>query len=785
MERIKMSVRQLVEFVLRGGDIDNRYGGMERAVQGSRIHRRLQKSAGAGYRAEVALSVEHHTPEYDFVVEGRADGVFTDNGVIVIDEIKTTAVPLESIDEYYNRVHWAQGMCYAYMLAVKENLAQAAVRLTYFHIETEEIKRFQRYFALEELADFFEELMEGYRQWGRMQAQWNICRNASIHALPFPFPAYRPGQRQMAARVYVTIRDADKCFCQAPTGIGKTISTLFPAVKAIGEGLAEKIFYLTAKTVTRLAAEDACARMRERGLRLKVITLTAKDKICFLEKRSCDPDDCPYAKGHFDRVNGALYELLQTGDILSREAVESCARKHAVCPYELSLDAALWSDCIICDYNYLFDPQVYLKRFFSGGPGEYVFLVDEAHNLVDRAREMYSAGLSKKALYEVRRTLGRKEKLYKRMGQLNSIFVSLRGECGEQRHLVRQEPLEEFNRELVHFTADCEEWLGLHPREPAADGVLEAYFSVLVYLRISELYDERYVTFVEAKGGEVTVRQLCLDPSALLASCMKRGRATALFSATLTPIEYFADVLGGDESSKKQVLPSPFEREHLCLLIADGISTRYKDREDSLIPVADMIAGTTGGKAGNYLAYFPSYTYMHKVYEVFRRRHPDIETLLQTGDMDEEARKEFLGRFESGGQRTLIGFCVLGGIYAEGIDLCGDRLIGAIIVGVGLPQIGTEQDILRAYYDRENGRGFDFAYRYPGMNKVLQAVGRVIRGEDDRGVAVLIDSRFSTSAYRMLFPAHWCGCERVRTPEELSGKVSAFWSRQSVQPPSE
>lgn len=771
-----LPVRELVEFVLRGGSIDNRFGGVDRMAEGSRIHRKLQKAAGDGYQAEVPLSLESVWGDIRIKVEGRADGLYTDEEGLVVDEIKTTGAPLEMITEDFNRLHWAQAMCYAHILCTQRGLEAIRVRLTYYQVDTDEIKRFIRSFSAGELTEFYQDLLDRYRRWGESRQSWTGIRDASIKTTAFPFPQYRPGQRRLAEAVYRTARDGGRLFCEAPTGIGKTISTLFPAVKAIGEGEAEKIFYLTAKTITRQVAENACRVMREEGLRLRTVTLTAKDKICFLEQRNCNPDACPYADGHFDRVNDALWEMLEREDVFTREVVETYARRHRLCPFELALDLTLWSDCIIADYNYVFDPQVYLRRFFSGGKSPFVFLIDEAHNLVDRAREMYSAGLQKSAFLQLSRTLDKKDKLRRSLGRINTAMVAMRKECGEESFLKRKEPYLEFHKQLTRTAADCEEWMQRHPHAPQEEQLLTLYFDILTFLKIAELYDERYITWVQTKGSEVVLRLFCLDPSYLLSKTMERGKASVLFSATLTPLDYFISVLGGDENSKRLTLTSPFPQENLCLLVSDRISTKYKDRQDSLVPVADQIALTVSGKKGNYLAYFPSYAYLREVYQVFQERYPAVATIVQRSGMEEEEREAFLQRFQADAADTLVGFCVLGGIYAEGIDLRGERLIGTIIVGVGLPQIGPEQDMIRDYYDRRDGRGFDYAYRYPGMNKVLQAAGRVIRDESERGVVVLIDQRFTSPAYRPLFPQHWRHYAAVRDGRMLEERLRRFWT---------
>jgi len=773
---VTISVRDLVEFLMRGGNIDNRFGGFDRALEGTRIHRKLQKAEGENYQAEVYLSLEKDCGDFTLVLEGRADGILRDENGVAVDEIKTTGMPLEMIEENTNPVHWAQAMCYGYIYCVQNSLDSIRIRLTYYQIESDEIKRFERGMSFSRLEAFMTDLTERYRKWATVLSEWAEVRDASIRDLEFPYPSYRQGQRRLAVAVYRTVRDGGRLFAQAPTGIGKTISTLFPSVKALGEGSAGKIFYLTAKTITRQVAESACGEMRAKGLRMKSVTITAKDKICFMERRECNPDACPYAKGHYDRVNDALYAMLQKEDMYTRDVIERYAKDYCVCPFELGLDLSMWSDCIIADYNYVFDPRAYLRRFFAAGRAyDYVFLIDEAHNLVDRAREMFSARLSKSAFYQIYKQLGKKDKLRKVLSRINKEMLAMRRECGGERFLQRQEPYRDFCRQLAAFTAECEEWMKSHPGSPLEEALLDLYFEVTAFVRIFEFYDERYTTLVETGKNDVTLGLCCLDPSYLLGERLNTVKASVFFSATLTPLDYFVSVLGGGDEAKRLELPSPFPRENLCVVINDRISTKYRDRESTMTPVAEMIARTVRVNKGNYIAYFPSYAYMKAVYEVFRETYPDICTIVQQSDMDERGRESFLMRFDGDNEETLVGFCVLGGIYAEGIDLKGERLIGTIIVGVGLPQVNLMQNVLRQYFDKLNGKGFEFAYRYPGMNKVLQAAGRVIRGDADKGVVVLIDDRFTTPQYLALMPEHWRGFRRVRSASELCDCLNAFW----------
>jgi Rad3-related DNA helicase len=777
-KRISISVRYLVEFILRSGSIDNRFGSFDRAYEGSRIHRLLQKAAGANYQAEVTLSLDNDFGDYILTVEGRADGIITDDEGVMLDEIKTTAVPFEIIDEDFNSLHWAQAECYAYMYCKKYGIDDIRIRLTYYQVDTGELRQFIKAYSKAGLESLYSVLLSAYKIWADLQYKWGETRNLSIKSLDFPFGAYRRGQRKLAASVYKTVVNGGKLFCQAPTGIGKTISTLFPSVKALGEGRAERIFYLTAKTITRQAAESACTLMRDKGLRIKSLTLTAKDKICFMgsEKHECNPDNCRWAEGFYDRVNEALYELLEREDCFTRELIEEQAKKHRLCPYELSLELALFCDCIIADYNYLFDPRVYLRRFFYNKTGDYVFLIDEAHNLLDRAREMYSAELNKKPFLTLSRQLDKKEKLRKTLADINKEMIEMKKDCGEALHLTKQSLNENLIKLLYDFISGYEEWSKRNPHNPLSQELLELFFEVLSFVKTAENYDSHYTTLLDRSGGDLSVKLFCIDPSFLLSERMKAGRAAILFSATLTPLDYFSSVLGGDDNSDKLMLPSPFLRENLCLLIADRISTKYKDRTDSLNEIVSIIKNTAGCRQGNYMVYFPSYSYMRAAHSLFAAQFPDTHAIIQQESMKEEEREAFLKEFDGNNSETLIGFCVMGGIFSEGIDLKGDRLIGTVIVGVGLPQINITQDIIRAYYDRLGDNGFCFAYQYPGFNKVLQAAGRVIRDENDRGVLVLVDERFTSPNYLSLLPEHFYGFERIKNSNELRSHIEPFWT---------
>lgn len=772
---LKIPVRNLVEFILRAGDINTGFMSSSRAVEGTRAHKKLQKMAGDDYRAEVELRYTVEYEKFIIAIEGRADGIFSDGDGVIIDEIKTVTGSMEFVDENYNHLHWAQAKLYAFIYAGQEDLGNIAVQLTYYNIDSEELKFFRKSFRFEELDEFARDILDRYAVWGEFQYNWAEERSASIKELVFPFPAYRKGQRELAVAAYRTIAEKKKLFVQAPTGIGKTISTVFPSVKAIGEGLGEKLFYLTARTVTRQVAEEAFVRMRGRGLKFKTITLTAKDKLCFKTETLCKPEECEFARGHFDRVNQAILDMLLNEDALTRDVVSAYAQKYCVCPFELSLDAALWTDCVICDYNYAFDPQVYLKRFFDR-KGNYIFLIDEAHNLVDRAREMFSAELSKRAFMDLRKDIkGISSKLYKTLGLVNKYFIGLRKNCENQPVFISSEGPEDLYKLLRQFSEECEEVIFKNGEIELQEGLLELYFQCLSFIKIGELYDERYVTYITCEVKDIRLKLFCLDPSFLLKEALKRSKSTVLFSATLTPLEYFREILGGLEDDYIMRLGSPFDREKLCLMIAADVSTKYMDRKNSYLRIVEYIKAVTLQKTGNYFVFFPSFEYMREVSDLYKEMFPEDRIIIQQGAMNEEERESFLDSFKSGCNTTLIGFAVMGGIFSEGVDLAGDRLSGALIVGVGLPQLNPERDIIMSYFKKKNGLGYEYAYMYPGMNKVLQAAGRVIRTEEDRGIVMLIDGRFLTGRYLDLFPKEWSSYIKVWTPFETKRKLSGFW----------
>lgn len=831
------SVRNLVEFILRNGDIDNRKAAApENAMQeGGRIHRMLQKRMGADYHAEVTLRYTYHTPRYDIVVEGRADGIIDGqlakrilkevpvcfgtpeqnrpetmiegqlcfqsadlavtggetpleyypdsiSDTVVIDEIKGTYADVSRMKEPVS-VHLAQAKCYAYIYAKQNKLPFIRVRMTYCNMDTEELQYFFRDYRFQDLENWFEWLIQSYQKWADYEVDWKEKRQQSIKDLSFPF-SYREGQKELITYVYQTLYHKKKLFIEAPTGAGKTLSTVFPSVKAIGEQMAEKLFYLTAKTITRTVAEEAFSILREKGLLFKTVILTARDKICFLEEAECNPVACPYAKGHYDRINDAVYDMLTHEVSFTRGLIESYAKKHQVCPFEMCLDMSLFADGVICDYNYVFDPHVYLRRFFAEGTRrDYIFLVDETHNLVDRGREMYSAVLKKEDFLELKKTV----KIYdKKMASLlercNRQLLIYKKECENYQVL---ESIEPFILAVNKLASQMEKFLEEHDDSPVRKAVLEFYFEISHFLLIYDKLNDKYVIYSEMQNdGSFMLKLFCVDPSGNLEECMMRARSSILFSATLLPIQYYKSLLGGSDEDYEVYASSVFSPGKRGLFIGSDITSKYTRRgPGEYFRAASYIKEITAQKKGNYLIFFPSHAFLKQVYEVYQEAFFDQASercIVQEEYMGEKEREEFLQNFSEDGSSSLLGFCVLGGIFSEGIDLKKDRLIGALIVGTGLPQVCNEREIIRQYFEEQSENGFDYAYQYPGMNKVLQAAGRVIRTVDDIGIVALLDERFLQHSYRRMFPREWTNYQ-VTTCNHVAFHVREFWSKWRLQ----
>ncbi len=785
IQKIKIGVRELIEFVLRSGDLNLEFTAAGRSVEAIFAHQHVQRRRPAAYMPEVTVNHTIETEHLVLEVGGRIDGVWPRTDAAgrtetIIDEIKTSVLALKEFraDTFLERprpLHWGQVKCYGYLYAARHQLKHVTLQLTYYHLDSGKLRELRQPVTFEELEAFFNDCIQRYLAWAETIAQWRVDRNHAIAGLAFPFAHYRPGQRELAVAVYRCIRDRGQLTAQAATGIGKTAAVLFPAIKALWEGHCTKIFYLTARTTGRTVAEKALDDMHHRGLRLKAVTLTAKDKICFDPQKACTPQECQYAKGHFDRLNPALFEAFEQ-DALTRSAITALATKHCLCPFEFSLELCNWADTVICDYNYAFDPQAYLRRFFLED-NAFALLVDEAHNLVDRSREMFSAQLSKQAFIDLRRRLKKRlPKLHRQLGRINTQLLALRKTCGgDDAHQITSDLPDKLLAALKRFLRLAEQWLKRNLKTAFREDLLNLFFEVNAFMRVTEILDSTYTVIHQRAKNELTIKLFCLDPSVQLGAATKRCRAAIFFSATMTPAVYFTRVFGCRPDTAHLVIPSPFPTRNFNLSAAHRISTLYKQRAHTKAQIAQYLHTLTAAQPGNYLFFFPSYAYLVMVHEEFTQIAFDGDIILQTPALDEAARDEFLAHFACDRKQSLAGFAVMGGIFGEGIDLVGKRLAGAAIVGVGLPGICVERDLIRDFFNTHEDSGFEYAYLYPGLNRVLQAAGRVIRTDDDIGVVLLIDQRYRTHRYRSLMPGHWQP-NFVNDTDQLRNQLTQFWT---------
>ena len=774
---IELSVHQLVDFLLRSGDIDSRVFNRSSQTEGSRLHQVYQSAQGKNYISEYPLKQTFLVNDVEVTIQGRADGIIKrSEKEYIIDEIKTTVMDLEQFRDENLSWHLGQAKCYAYMFAHALNLDSIGVRLTYIKQGKNSKKLIDNYQYLtldleNEIYDYINQYLDFYNIIMRLNEQ----RNTSIKDLKFPFKDYRQGQKELSKYVYSVAKNKGKLFIEAPTGIGKTMSTIFPSIKYLQEDEQSKIFYLTAKATGKQNAHKALQILKENGLSLSDIIITSKEKICFCKGKSCNPDECPFTKGYYNKIRDVLKESILRYDDFDHDTICYIANKYSVCPFELELDLSLFCDVIICDYNYVFDPISYMKRYFDEDASHYLVLVDEAHNLVDRSKSMYSAKLDKEMLLKARK--GQKSipnrKIKNALARLIKVFESY-----EENYELGQTQLEDFSdeayKELNHFVTVYQE-VSKEQNKDVSKELTDFYIEVNQFMKISELISERFLIYVNKTHNNVELIIYCLDASRFLSSTASRLNSAVFFSATLSPIEYYIDVLGGKKDDDPNLkLDSPFPKENLKLVVAPKVSTRYKNREKSYSQVAKYLFNFVNSKVGNYFIYLPSYEYLENLLPHLQFDE-EVEMYVQKKDMTEIEKDDFLSHFQSNNANTVVGLAIIGGAFGEGIDLVGDSLIGVAIVGIGLPKLNYESDKVAQYYTENEINGFNYAYTYPGMNKVMQAVGRLIRTESDRGVALLIDERYMWNDYRSLFKKEWDHYQVVMNPDELTEELQNFF----------
>ncbi len=778
MDKIKLSVRELIGYVYKSGDIGGDSISVERALEGTRIHKLLQSQMDENYKKEYYLKHEFNYMNIDFVVEGRADGIIIEENEITIDEIKSTYKTLDTIDENYNFSHIAQALCYGYFYCVNESINSAVVQLRYCNIDTEETKTIRKNYTIDELTKFFYELIDKYLEWAELRIEHYVSKRITIDEMVFPFENYRQGQRNLLVAVYQTINNKKKLFAQAPTGIGKTISVLFPSIKALNSNNNSKIYYLTAKSSTKQMAEDTISKLLNRGLKLRTTIITAKEKICCNDTFNCDAEICPYARDYYSRINDVLLTAMKSEYMYNRDYIEKLAKKYTVCPFELSLELGYSSDAVVCDYNYYFDPRVAFQREDFMDNTNDILLIDEAHNLEDRTRNMYSCELIKEKYYEVYKEIKSvsflDKDIQKSLKNINSEFVSLKKEFDDteerKNKLLSEEP-SKLLKSLRSFVEKTEKWMN-DKKGYNNEKLEELFFESMFFIKLSELYDENFCYYLE-KGKTFMVKIFLINTSDILSSILKNAYSSIFFSATLTPLRYYRQILGGNaEEDKLLLLDSPFSIDNFNLIVSGNLSMKYTLRDNNISKICEYIHATINNKLGNYIVFFPSYAYLNKVCDIYETQYDD-KIIINSASLQENEQLEILELFYS--KRNIVLFTVVGGVFSEGINLPYDMLIGSIVIGTGIPQISFERNLIKDFFDKKYNCGYDFAYKYPGFNKVLQSVGRVIRTEEDRGLALLIDSRLLQQNYLELFPNHWKDYKVIYNKNQLNNFLNKFW----------
>ena len=771
MEEIRCSIREMVEFVSRSGHIISEINANNRAQEGTRIHQSIQKKQGEDYQAEVAINESVEYKGYRYIFQGRMDGLIINENGICIDEIKTVTYPITDLEiETVDRRHYHQLVCYAYFYSLQHDLKEIDGRLTYYQVDNKETKMIEIHFMFEEVKDIFYSILDKMHAFVVLYYDFKQMRNTSLENLAFPYESYREGQQEMMNAVYFTIKRKQKLFIQAATGLGKTLGTLFPVLRALLHGHTDKIMYLTAKTMTRTVAKETLDLLLNQGLKIRTTIITAKDRICFMEEKECHPDHCPYANHHYDRVNQALVDILTHEMTYDKEIIQSYALEYQVCPFEFSLDLFLFSDLSILDYNYAFDPRVNLQRAYESGQ-KLTLLIDEAHNLVDRAREMYSKAIYHQEIKDIKeRMRDRSKRVYKTLIELEDVFIQIKNDLQRLPYRVHQEPPVMLAGKVENCVWALQSYLS---KESTPDlEVLNLYFDLMAFMKIYELYDDSFVHYM-IEDEDVMIKIYCIEPSHQLDVYYKKAQAVIFFSATLLPIQYFYRILGGHEGDYKLYYDSPFPKENRLVLVGCDVSTKYRVRAFSYEKINRYIHELVQSKVGNYLVFFSSYEYLEQTFALFEPKD-HCYAYKQTSAMSNEEKENFLNHFKTVKDKSQVFFTVLGGMFSEGIDFKGEQLIGTIVVGVGLPQLGLERDLIKAYFEEE---GYDYAYKYPGMNKVLQAAGRVIRTKEDRGVVILLDDRYGTKDYIKLFPKEWQYAKKTNLGI-VSKQLKQFWTEQ-------
>ena len=771
---IKIGIKDLANFVCQTGDLTTEFFSNKDLEIATKVHKLIQSKYNEESQAEVYIKKEMTFQNKNILLHGFIDGVLNIENELIIEEIKSTTLEIEEFNPENKKEYIAQLKLYGYLYALEHNIDPIHLRLTYVSVVDYSVNKIDYICSLDDLEEFTFNVLSKYMYWLDLQQESNYNKTKTIEEIKFPFSSMRPGQRDMMKVCFQTMNTNNILYAIAPTGIGKTMATMFSSLKTLKEN--DKLFYLTAKGSGKKAPLQAIKLLSKNGLKIKTIVLTAKKKICNIQKGACTPDECPYAKGFFNKLREATIDIFEHNDIFDEETILDISEKHELCAFEFSLYLSYFCDIVIADYNYVFDPRAHLVRYFEDDTYTPKVLVDEAHNLISRSKEMYSAIISDEDLRKLRRLLtGYKPSSRTQINKAIEQIETYQELLTEKALHIKEINDIDFVIYLKHILNKCDEIFDANKKISNKDEIMDIYFKLLEYTTIADYFGPTHRLLIKKQDDVITMEMLCLDASDFILETIEKSiKGIVFFSATLSPFEYHSNLLTKGKGNFIE-LQSPFDSKKLDIIINNKVSTKYKSREASIDYIIESIEILTSSHKGNYIIFFPSYQYMNMIIENIV--NPEYEMVIQKSNISEQERNRIIERFNDT-ENCKVGFFVMGGIFSEGLDFVGDSLNGVIIVGVGLPLYCDENNLLKDYFDNEYQNGFEYAYTYPGFTKVVQAVGRVIRSEEDKGVAILIDERFTYGKYLELMPRHWTNKKVITSSYNLKKEIINFYKQE-------
>lgn len=776
MKQIELSVHELVDFVLRKGDIDSRSFNSMTMQEGTRIHNIYQSKQGSNYLKEYPLKGIFSYEDSLIYLSGRSDGIILEE-VPIIEEIKSTNCDLNSFFKENEEWHLGQAICYGYLYAIEKGLDKVKIRLTYISQVNNDILKKNYCYKTDELLTKIHQYFDVYFQFARIIETRKNKRNESLSKLRFPFSNTREGQMELIDFTKEAIENADSRFAEASTGIGKTMATIYSTLSYLKEDKLDKVFYLCPKNTNFDNAAKALEILNKEGYLLSFTEIRARSKMCpYKLEKACNPDDCPLTVGYYSKLKDVLRDCLVHENLLNSEIIDKYAKKYDVCPFELSLDFSVYTDFVVCDYNYAFHPISYLRRFFEVPDKTYrIFaLVDEAHNLIDRARDMFTVTFSEEDYKNLKKELKgyRNPEINKILRKINQDLRLFKQFEFNDQPIILEQLDSKFIQHITKLRSEINVLETDNPKlklKKGKDFLIDLY----KFIVINDLLNDGFKIILDDKYDNLTIKLFCIDPSSFINKSLFHFLGTLFFSATLTPIDYFQKVNLNRDGFKTISLPSPFNPNNFFLIINDNISIKYKDRDKTLEEVVKEINIFVSKKVGNYLIFVPSFEYSRKIEKYFIN---DSRFVFQTATMTNKDKDEFLANFKENPQESRVGVCVISGSFAESIDLTGDRLIGVVVVGVGLPQVNFENNLVKDFYIQKEMNGYEFAYMNPGINKVLQALGRVIRTQNDKGSALIIDSRYAQSHYFSILKDRYKNYTKIKDSNGLIKALNSFYN---------